>query len=102
MSNRYNESDRVLVKWRHLLRRASGSIILNFFTITIFLKSGCFGIVEIGIDGLFSSCFIFFFFIRAERDGLMKTMGALYWQLNDVWVAPSWSSIDFTGNFKVF
>lgn len=28
-------------------------------------------------------------------------MGALYWQLNDVWTAPSWSSIEHNGNFKV-
>lgn len=28
-------------------------------------------------------------------------MGALYWQLNDVWTAPSWSSIEHNGNFKL-
>lgn len=36
-------------------------------------------------------------FYRRSRseliDGKGLTMGALYWQLNDIWQAPSWSSI---------
>ncbi|KAH8360186.1 hypothetical protein KR093_011287, partial [Drosophila rubida] len=36
-----------------------------------------------------------------SRGANYSTMGALIWQLNDVWVAPTWSSIDFYGNYKL-
>jgi len=29
------------------------------------------------------------------------TMGALYWQLNDIWQAPTWASIEFGGKWKM-
>lgn len=34
-------------------------------------------------------------------DGLGNTMCAMYWQLNDVWAAPTWSTIDFDQNWKM-
>jgi beta-mannosidase len=34
-------------------------------------------------------------------DGRGGTMCALYWQLNDIWAAPTWASIDFDLNWKV-
>ncbi|XP_065323237.1 beta-mannosidase-like isoform X2 [Gordionus sp. m RMFG-2023] len=44
-------------------------------------------------------------FYRRNRDldetGLGLNMGALYWQLNDVWVAPTWSSIEYGGKSKI-
>lgn len=29
------------------------------------------------------------------------TMGALYWQLNSIWPAPTWSSLEYSGRWKM-
>jgi beta-mannosidase len=34
------------------------------------------------------------------RRNMPRSMGALYWQLNDMWPAPSWASLDWTGSWK--
>ncbi|KAL4003101.1 hypothetical protein ACH3XW_6225 [Acanthocheilonema viteae] len=37
---------------------------------------------------------------RLTEDGRGNTMCALYWQLNDLWVAPTWSTIDYELSWK--
>ncbi|XP_040607685.1 beta-mannosidase isoform X2 [Mesocricetus auratus] len=44
------------------------------------------------------------FYMRSRSEivyGEGHTMGALYWQLNDVWQAPSWSSLEYGGKWKM-
>ena len=37
---------------------------------------------------------------RRIRNETGHTMGTMYWQLNDIWQAPSWSSIEYDGRWK--
>jgi beta-mannosidase len=38
--------------------------------------------------------------ISGHRIDMPRCMGTIYWQLNDCWPAPTWSSIDYQGNWK--
>jgi beta-mannosidase len=38
--------------------------------------------------------------IAGHRVGMPRCMGTLYWQVNDCWQAPTWSSVDYFGNWK--
>nr|KAF6501266.1 mannosidase beta [Molossus molossus] len=44
-------------------------------------------------------------FYRRSRSEIVlgegHTMGALYWQLNDIWQAPSWASLEYGGKWKM-
>ncbi|XP_075983148.1 beta-mannosidase [Anticarsia gemmatalis] len=39
------------------------------------------------------------FYRQSQAD--FYTMGAMYWQLNDVWQAPTWSGIEYGGRWKM-
>lgn len=41
------------------------------------------------------------FYRRSRSDPSVGTMGALYWQHNDIWQAPSWATIDYDGQWKM-
>jgi beta-mannosidase len=38
--------------------------------------------------------------ISGHRIDMPRCMGTIFWQLNDCWPAPTWSSIDYYGNWK--
>jgi len=38
---------------------------------------------------------------RRLKGDKAQTMGAIYWQLNDIWQAPTWSSTEFGGRWKM-
>jgi beta-mannosidase len=38
--------------------------------------------------------------VASHRIDAPRCMGTLYWQLNDCWQAPTWSSLDYYGNWK--
>ncbi len=39
--------------------------------------------------------------IQYWRSAMPRCMGTLYWQLNDVWPATSWSSLNYDGSWKL-
>ncbi|KAJ6438158.1 beta-mannosidase precursor [Purpureocillium lavendulum] len=40
-------------------------------------------------------------FYRAGSGGRERQLGSLYWQLEDIWQAPTWAGIEYSGRWKV-
>jgi len=40
------------------------------------------------------------FWRRIKQETPGRTMGTIYWQLNDLWQAPTWSSLEYGGRWK--
>jgi len=38
---------------------------------------------------------------RYKGDSSVYTMGTIYWQLNDIWQAPTWSGTEYGGRWKL-
>ncbi|XP_076092568.1 beta-mannosidase-like isoform X1 [Mytilus galloprovincialis] len=38
---------------------------------------------------------------KLDDKGRGLTMGAMYWMLNDIWQAPTWSSLEYSGKWKM-
>lgn len=38
--------------------------------------------------------------VSSHRVNMPRCSGTVYWQLNDCWPAPTWSSVDYYGNWK--
>ncbi|XP_033733358.1 beta-mannosidase-like [Pecten maximus] len=38
---------------------------------------------------------------QLDESGRGNTMGAMYWQLNDIWQAPTWASLEYGGKWKM-
>jgi len=38
---------------------------------------------------------------RSRSNSTVNNMGVIYWQFNTDWQSPSWSTLDYSGNWKV-
>lgn len=38
---------------------------------------------------------------RSRSNSTVMNMGVIFWQFNNDWQSPSWSTLDFTGNWKM-
>jgi beta-mannosidase len=41
------------------------------------------------------------FYRRGAARTIQPTMGTMYWQLNIVWSSPSWTSVDYSGTYRI-
>lgn len=81
-------------------KMGSGMSLISHYTGQLFQTSPSMSLSDLSYLSLLTQAYGVSLRLESSRRNIPFTMGALFWQFNDVWPVFSWSSVDYYGQWK--